>query len=41
MLPGDRLICGFIDEHQAGEQFQTWLLHITIVPCFGFAACSG
>jgi 2'-5' RNA ligase len=32
--PGDRLVCGFVEPQQVGETFQTWLLHITIVPWF-------
>jgi 2'-5' RNA ligase len=34
MLPGDRLICGFVEPQQVGATFQKWLLHITIVPWF-------
>jgi 2'-5' RNA ligase len=34
MLPGDRLICGFVDEFKIGDTFSKWPLHITIVPWF-------
>jgi 2'-5' RNA ligase len=34
MLPGDRLVCGFVEPQQVGERFQSWLLHVTIVPWF-------
>lgn len=34
MLPGDRLVCAFIEEQRAGTQFKAWLLHVTIVPWF-------
>lgn len=34
MLPGDRLICGFVEALERGAQFKTWPLHLTIVPWF-------
>lgn len=34
MLPGDRLICTFVEPQTVGLQFKTWLLHVTIVPWF-------
>lgn len=34
MLPGDRLICAFIENQTIGTQFQKWPLHLTIVPWF-------
>jgi len=34
MIPGDRLICLFIDDFKAGQTFHDWPLHITIVPWF-------
>ncbi|HSH18260.1 MAG TPA: 2'-5' RNA ligase family protein [Candidatus Saccharimonadales bacterium] len=34
MLPGDRLLCVFLDERPAGDSFTDWPLHITIVPWF-------
>lgn len=34
MLPGDRLVCTFVEPQTAGLQFKTWLLHVTIVPWF-------
>jgi 2'-5' RNA ligase len=34
MLPGDRLICGFVEPQQVGFTFKKWLLHITLVPWF-------
>jgi 2'-5' RNA ligase len=34
MLPGDRLICAFVQPVKVGTHFQSWLLHVTIVPWF-------
>jgi len=34
MLPGDRLVCAFVENQPVGTQFKTWLLHVTIVPWF-------
>jgi 2'-5' RNA ligase len=34
MLPGDRLICAFVDPGYVGETFGDWFLHVTIVPWF-------
>jgi len=34
MLPGDRLVCAFVEPQAVGVQFKTWLLHVTIVPWF-------
>jgi hypothetical protein len=34
MLPGDRLICAFVDPVSVGKTFSNWLLHVTIVPWF-------
>jgi 2'-5' RNA ligase len=34
MLPGDRLVCAFVEPAMLGEEFKTWKLHITIVPWF-------
>jgi 2'-5' RNA ligase len=34
MLPDDRLVCGFIRPIAVGDSFQTWPLHITVVPWF-------
>jgi 2'-5' RNA ligase len=34
MLPGDRLVCGFVEEQEVGVTFSTWLLHVTVVPWF-------
>jgi 2'-5' RNA ligase len=34
MLPGDRLICAFVEEKSADSIFTDWPLHITIVPWF-------
>jgi 2'-5' RNA ligase len=40
MLPGDRLICGFVERLELGFQFKTWPLHITVVPWFRLDAPS-
>jgi 2'-5' RNA ligase len=34
MLPGDRLICAFVNPQSVGTSFSKWLLHVTIVPWF-------
>jgi 2'-5' RNA ligase len=34
MLPGDRLVCAFVEPQSVGTQFTDWLLHVTIVPWF-------
>lgn len=34
MLPGDRLICAFVEKQPVGLQFKQWPLHVTIVPWF-------
>jgi hypothetical protein len=34
MLPGDRLVCAFLQPKAVGAQFKTWFLHVTIVPWF-------
>jgi|GEM_PF-592764 len=34
MLPGDRLICAFVENRPVGVQFKHWFLHVTIVPWF-------
>jgi len=34
MLPGDRLVCAFVERQRVGLQFKTWLLHVTVVPWF-------
>lgn len=34
MLPGDRLLCAFVENQSVGMQFKTWILHVTIVPWF-------
>jgi len=34
MLPGDRLVCAFVEAHGTREQFAHWFLHVTIVPWF-------
>lgn len=34
MLPGDRLVCAFVEPQSIGTRFRTWLLHVTIVPWF-------
>lgn len=34
MLPGDRLVCAFVEPQRLGLQFKEWLLHVTIVPWF-------
>ncbi len=41
MLPGDRLICGFVEAQEVGTQFKAWLLHVTIVPWFRLDEPSG
>lgn len=34
MIPGDRLICVFVQDQGAGARFKDWPLHSTIVPWF-------
>lgn len=34
MLPGDRLICAFLEGRTTGDIFTDWPLHITIIPWF-------
>ncbi|HET6924878.1 MAG TPA: 2'-5' RNA ligase family protein [Candidatus Saccharimonadales bacterium] len=34
MLPGDRLVCAFMEPHAVGFRFERWLLHVTVVPWF-------
>lgn len=34
MLPGDRLICAFIEPRRTGHGFKDWPLHVTIIPWF-------
>jgi 2'-5' RNA ligase len=34
MLPGDRLVCAFVEPQVVGQQFRQWLLHVTVVPWF-------
>lgn len=34
MMPGDRLICMFVDSFGQGHEFSDWPLHLTIVPWF-------
>lgn len=34
MLPGDRLLCAFVEKQAVGFMFKDWPLHITIVPWF-------
>lgn len=34
MLPGDRLVCAFVEKQPIGATFKDWPLHITIVPWF-------
>jgi len=34
MLPGDRLVCAFVEKQTVGLQFKQWPLHVTIVPWF-------
>lgn len=34
MLPGDRLVCAFVEPQAVGTQFSAWMLHVTIVPWF-------
>jgi 2'-5' RNA ligase len=40
MLPGDRLVCVFVDEFKVGDIFSKWPLHVTIVPWFRLKASS-
>ncbi len=41
MQPGDRLVCTFVENQIIGTRFQTWLLHLTIVPWFRLSDSSG
>jgi len=34
MLPGDRIVCAFVELQLVGAQFKVWTLHVTIVPWF-------
>jgi len=34
MLPGDRLVCAFVEPPAAGTEFSDWPLHVTIMPWF-------
>lgn len=34
MLPGDRLVCAFVEPQETGNQFTRWILHVTVVPWF-------
>jgi 2'-5' RNA ligase len=34
MVPGDRLLCAFVENRKAADTFKDWPLHITIVPWF-------
>lgn len=34
MMPGDRLVCAFVNPQKVGKQFSKWPLHVTIVPWF-------
>lgn len=34
MLPGDRLICAFVEPQAVGTRFTDWLLHVTVVAWF-------
>lgn len=34
MRPGDQLVCALIEPRQAGDTFERWPLHVTIVPWF-------
>lgn len=34
MLPGDRLVCTFLEEQAVGLRFEKWLLHVTVAPWF-------
>lgn len=33
-MPGDRLVCAFVDNQPKGTQFKDWPPHVTIVPWF-------
>lgn len=37
MLPGDRLVCAFVEPLAAGSRFAAWPLHVTVVPWFRVA----
>jgi hypothetical protein len=34
MMPGDRLVCAFVEPQTAGVRLRKWPLHVTIVPWF-------
>lgn len=34
MLPGDRMVCAFVNKQSMSSKFKDWPLHITIVPWF-------
>jgi len=40
MLPGDRLVCAFVEPQAVGAQLTSWPLHVTIVPWFRLADSS-
>lgn len=40
MLPGDRLVCAFVEPLTLGYEFRQWLLHVTIVPWFRLGSSS-
>jgi len=40
MLPGDRLVCVFVESLAVGSRFTAWPLHVTIVPWFRLALSS-
>ena len=40
MLPGDRLVCVFVETQKVGVHFKDWLLHVTIVPWFRLESSS-
>jgi 2'-5' RNA ligase len=41
MLPGDRLVCAFVDPVTVGDCFTKWLLHVTVIPWFRLDDSSG
>ncbi|HET7320688.1 MAG TPA: 2'-5' RNA ligase family protein [Candidatus Saccharimonadales bacterium] len=41
MLPGDRLVCAFVEPQATGTQIPQWLLHVTIVPWFRLGEATG
>jgi 2'-5' RNA ligase len=34
MIPGDRLLCLFVEDKRSGDTFSEWPLHLTLVPWF-------